>query len=788
MVPAGACRLQGLYSETLRLPHFWYNIFHMLSYQSSRRARIRNGGYRKRGFGGVILYSKLFRLLLLGLVLAIIGFFLYAAWVSRDLPTPGKLSSPEVQDSTKIVDSDGDILYSIFKDYNRIYVDLDKIPKALQEATIATEDKDFYTNQGFSFWAYGRVFKDVLVEGRLTGGSGITQQLVKNVLLTNEFSFTRKLKELILAIQVDKRYSKEEILELYLNNVPYGGTAVGVEAASNLYFNKSVEELDLAESAFLAGLPQSPSYYSPFVGGGDAYIGRSEDVLRRMVEDDYITQEEADKALKKIQRFKFTQKQGNLKAPHFVMYVRQKLADTFGEAAVESGNLIVETTLDYDVQKEAEKIVDEEIEELEDYDVGNGSAIVLDAKTGAILSMVGSRNYFDDKNDGNFNASTSMRQPGSVLKPVMYAAALERGFTPATLLMDVPTEFYNGEGQAMYKPVNYDGKYKGPVQMRFALGNSLNIPAVKLLAMVGIAPVMQLAYDMGITNWEPTQANIQNVGLSLVLGGREASLLQIASAYQVFANEGVKMEPYAIQKVTDKNGKVLYEHKKSKGEEVLSPETAYLISHMLLDNNARKDVFGTNSYLVIPGRTVAAKTGTTDEKRDNWTAGYTPSYVVAVWVGNNDNSKMNPAIASGVTGATPIWNKIMQKVLKDKDEDFKKPDDVVAVEIDSYGGGLPKDGQPTRSEFFVKGTEPSGTASIYKQLKISKAQNDKLANDKEVEKGEYDVKEFVLFAEDDPLSTDGKNRWQDGISAWVGENYKDNPLYKAPSETSSHQP
>ena len=749
--------------------------------------RLNNRG-RSGGFGGVLLYSKLFRLLMLAVVFGIIGFFLYAAWVSRNLPTPGKLSSPDVQDSTKIVDKNGEILYSIYKDYNRIYVDLDDIPKTLQEATIATEDKDFYTNQGFSFWAYGRVFKDLLVEGRLTGGSGITQQLVKNVLLTNEFSLTRKVKELILAIQVDKKYTKDEILELYLNNVPYGGTAVGVEAASNLYFDKPAKELDLAEAAFLAGLPQSPSYYSPFVSGGDAYIGRSEDVLRRMVEDKYITEEESEKALKKIKKFKFTQKQGNLKAPHFVMYIRQKLVDTFGEAAVENGNLVVETTLDYDVQKDAEKIVESEIDKLEDYDVGNGSAVVLDAKTGGILSMVGSKNYFDEKNDGNFNAATSMRQPGSVLKPVMYAAALEKGFTPATLLMDVPTEFYNGEGQASYKPVNYDGKYRGPIQMRFALGNSLNVPAVKMLAMVGIAPVMQLAYDMGITNWEPTQANIQNVGLSLVLGGREASLLQIASAYQVFANKGVKMEPYGITKVTDKKGKVLYKHEKSKGEEVLSPATAYLISHMLLDNNARQPVFGPNSYLVVPGRTVAVKTGTTDEKRDNWTAGYTPSYVVAVWVGNNDNSKMNPAIASGVTGATPIWNQIMKKVLDSKDEDFEKPSDVVAVTIDSFGGGLPKDGQPTRSEFFLKGTEPSSTSPIYKQIKMSKAQNEKSANDREIEKGEYDVKEFVVFEEDDPLSPDGKNRWQEAINAWVAENYKDNALYKAPTQTSDHQP
>ena len=754
----------------------------------SRRARLRRGSTRRGGFGGIILYSKLFRIALLGLIISIVGFFIYAAWVSRDLPTPGKLSSPEVADSTMIVDTDGDVLYSIYKDYNRIYIELDGIPKVLQEATIATEDKDFYTNQGFSFWAYGRVVKDLMLEGRLTGGSSITQQLVKNVLLTSERSITRKVKELILAVQVDKRYSKDEILELYLNNIPYGGTAVGVEAAANLYFDKKAKDLDLAEAAFLAGLPQSPSYYSPYVGGGKAYIDRSQSVLKRMVEDKYITQEEADKAFKKIKNFKFTQKQGNLKAPHFVMYVRQELAEIFGEGAVEKGNMVVETTLDYGIQKEAEEIVAEEIEKIEDYDVGNGSAVVLDAESGAILSMVGSSDYFDTAHDGNFNAATSLRQPGSVLKPLVYAAALERGFTASTLLMDVPTEFYNGEGQATYKPVNYDGKYRGPVQMRFALGNSLNVPAVKMLAMVGIEPVMSLAYEMGIENWEPTGENVKNVGLSLVLGGREASLLQIASAYQVFANEGVKRDPYAIEKVTDKSGKVLYEHKETKGEEVLSPETAYIISHILLDNNARQPVFGPNSWLVVQGRTVAAKTGTTDEKRDNWTAGYTPSYIAAVWVGNNDNSKMNPAIASGVTGATPIWNRIMQVVLKDGNEEFEKPEGVVALEIDAFGGGLKRDGQATRSEFFVKGTEPSTVSPIYRELKMSKAQGDKLANEQEVEKGEYDVKDFIIFEEEDVVSTDGKNRWQEAIDAWVAENYKDDPKYKRPTETSDHKP
>lgn len=721
-------------------------------------------------------------------MIALLVFFGFTFWISRDLPQPGKLSSSDVADSTKILDKDGDILYAIFEDYNRIYVDLDKVPEHLRHATIATEDKDFYENSGFSFWAYGRVVKDVILKQRVTGGSGITQQLVKNVLLTPERTLTRKIKELILAVQVDKKYSKDEILELYLNNVSYGGTAVGVETASNLYFEKSVEDLTLPESAFLAGLPQSPSYYSPIIGGGDAYIGRTESVLRRMVEDGYIEQEDADKALEEVKKFTFTNRASNIRAPHFVMYVRQLLVESFGEQLVNSGNLEVQTTLDWEIQKEAEKIVQEEIEALDGYNVGNGAAIVLDAKTGAILSMVGSSDYFDEDNDGNFNASTSLRQPGSSLKPIMYAAALDRGFTASTLIMDVSTEFPNNDNQeSVYRPVNYDGEYRGPVQLRFALGNSLNIPAVKMLARVGVEPVMSLAYDMGIENWEPTSSNIQNVGLSLVLGGREASLLQITSAYQVFANRGVKQDPYSIVKVVDKDGKVLYEHEDEEGESVLPEEVTYIISHILLDNNARQPTFGPNSWLVVPGKTVSAKTGTTDEKRDNWTVGYTPSYVVGVWVGNNDNSPMNPGIASGVTGAAPIWHKIMADVLSDvTNEEFEQPEDVIALQVDAFSGGLPRDGQSVRSEFFVKGTEPTTISPIYTQLKMSQKDSEKLANSCEIERGDYDVRDFVAFAEDDPVSRDGRNRWQEAIDTWVDNTYGNDPLYQPPSETSTH--
>ncbi len=764
----------------------------MQHYRPRRRVRVRSGNS-----GGKINSLKLFimgkgmKYIFFGLIIFLVVGFLYALWVSRDLPTPGKLTNPDLKDSTRILDKDGELLFSFFKDINRIYVDLDNIPVHLREATIAVEDKDFYTNKGFSITGYIRgLVIDPIFRGRIAGGSTITQQLVKNALLSPERTVTRKLKELILAVQVDSRFSKDEILEMYLNNIPYGGAAVGVEAASNLYFEKNAKDLTLSESAFLAGLPQAPSLYSPMVSGGDSYIDRSSVVLRRMREDGYISEDEEKKSLEEIKNFKFEQKTGSIKAPHFVMYVRQLLIDQLGENLVENGNLVITTTLDQDIQEKAEDVITKEFEKFEDYDVNNASAVVLDVETGGILAMVGSVDYFDTENDGNFNAATALRQPGSSLKPITYAVAFEKGYTPATLVMDVKTGFQTGvPGEAEYVPVNYDGEYRGPVQLRFALGNSLNVPAVKMLARVGIEPVMQKGYDMGITNWEPTRGNLANVGLSLVLGGREATLLDISSAYSVFARKGEQLDPFAILEVKDRKGKTIYKHTPQSPERVLSEEVSFLISHILLDNNARADAFGTNSYLNVAGRTVAAKTGTTDEKKDNWTIGYTPSYTVGVWVGNNDSTPLDPRIASGVTGASPIWAGIMKAVLSGTDnEDFEVPSNVEAMQIDAYSGGLPVGDQPTRVEYFVKGTQPSGKSAIYKTVKLSKHDDGKLASDEEIERNDYDTKEFIVFDEEDPVSTDGRNRWKEAIDEWIKEHYAaDRPEYYPPTEKSDYK-
>lgn len=738
----------------------------MIDYRPRRRRSRLQRGFSIPfflSFQNASFWSSITRFILIAFIVGVVTVPVLFLWYSRDLPTPGKLVTSKYNDATRIYDRHGELLYSVYQDENRTYVKLSEISPYVKQGTIAIEDKDFYKNNGFSLTGILRAFAKSLLSARIAGGgSTITQQLVKNVLLTPEQSLPRKIKELMLSIQVENRFTKDQILEMYLNNISYGGTAIGVEAAAEQYFGKKAKELTLAESAFLAGLPQLPSLYTPF-SGNKYYINRTQAVLKRMVADKYITQAQAEKALEEIKNYEFNQRAANLKAAHFVMYVRELLADQFGEQMVQTGGLQVTTTLDYKLQEQAEKIVKEEIDGLKKYNVTNGAALLENPKTGEILAMVGSKDYFSEDIDGNFNVVTQgERQPGSSMKPFIYAKAFEKGYTPATMLMDVDTEFATDGSSKPYRPVNYDGKFRGPVQIRFALANSLNIPAVKILALVGIKDCMQLAYDMGVKSWEPTDENLRNVGLSLVLGGRETRMIDEVTAYGVLANGGIRQDPVAILKVTDSKGRKLYEYKFREGKRVLSEEVAFLVSHILLDNIARSEAFGSNSYLRIPGRTVAAKTGTTDEKRDNWTFGYTPSMVIGVWVGNNDYTPMNQAIASGVTGASPIWHKLMQVALKGKpNEEFKKPDNVIAMQIDPLGGGLPREGQPTRSEFFIKGTEPTSVSPIYQNK---------------------DGKEYWVFTEQDPVSTDGRNRWQEGIDAWINQYHKDEERYNPPAE------
>lgn len=746
-----------------------------MDYRSHRRKnrRQRRPYLSKSRLFNIFTINKLTRYIFFGIIAGVIFTASLFIYYSFQLPQPGKIAESKYSDATRIYDRSGELLYSVYADENRTYIKLDKISKELQDATIAIEDENFYKNKGFDPFGPMRIIKNLILRQRAIGASSITQQLVKNILLTNERSIPRKVKELILAIQVDSKFSKDQILEMYLNNIPYGGTAIGAEAASQTYFGKAANELDLAESAFLAGLPQSPSVYSPFTGN-KYYVDRTKAVLKQMVSNRYISQKESDNALKKIDNYKFSKQDTAMKAPHFVLYVKELLARQFGEQVVERGGLQVTTTLDYKLQKDAEKIIREEIDNLEDYHVGNGAAMINDPKTGEILTLIGSKDYFADplpENctsgkdcifEPNYNTAFAKRQPGSSLKPIIYAEAFEKGFTPATLLMDVKTNFQSGSADKPYAPANYSGKYQGPVQIRFALGNSLNIPAVKTLAMIGIKDAMQKAYEMGIEDWEPTEETMKNVGLSLVLGGRETSLYNEMVAYGTFANSGIRKDPVTILKVSDNKGKSLFEHKDRSGIRALSEDVSFLISHILLDNVARSQEFGSRSLLVIPGKTVAVKTGTTDEKRDNWTIGYTPSRVVGVWVGNNDNSAMNPKIASGVTGASSIWHKIMVLALKNKsNEEFAKPENVFAMQVDSFTGMLPVEGKPTRSEYFIKGTEPTIKSLIYQNK---------------------DGQDYMVFREDDPLSYDSTNRWQEGINSWIEEFHKDDPKYHPPGD------
>ncbi len=755
--------------------------------RSSRRLR-RKGGWKLRfpnlrNMNRQDLISFGLKASLVGVILAFVLGTATFAWFSRDLPSPGKLQERSGS-STVFLDRNDKVLFEMFEDKNRIPVDIEDIPDTLKQATIAIEDKNFYSHKGFSLWGYIRSALRIVTTGRVAGGSTLTQQLVKNVLLTSERTVTRKIKEVILAVEIERRYSKDEILEMYLNESAYGGTFYGVQSASKGYFDKDAKDLNLLESAIIAGLPQRPSVYSPYIGKQDAYKGRTKDVLRRMREDGYITEEEEEKALKDLEKVKFEGNQLAIQAPHFVFYVREQVAEKFGEKILDEG-IQIKTTLDLEAQDEAEDIVFEEIGELESSDVSNGAVVAIDSENGQILAMVGSYDY-SDEDFGRYNVATALRQPGSAVKPFTYATAFEQGYTPGSIIMDVSTEFPNQGGET-YKPVNYDGKFRGPVSYRRALSNSLNIPAVKILAQVGIRNMMQTAYDMGIESFEPTDENVKRFGLSVTLGGGETSLLDLTNAFSTFARGGKYVEPTSILEIKDHKGKVIFEADEAKPREVIGEDVSFLISHILSDNNARAETFGTGSYLNIPGNTVAVKTGTTNDLRDNWAVGYTTSVTVGAWVGNNDNSPMNQNIASGVTGASPIWNGVMRTFLNLGYEDgiIDVPDNVIALQVDSLMGGLPYNGQATRSEYFIEGTEPQDTSPYYQKVKVSKADNNKLANDIEIKSGEYDEKDYIVVTEEDPISSDGENRWQIGINAWATG--QDDSRFKVPTEVSSEK-
>lgn len=699
-------------------------------------------------------------------------------WVSRDLPQPDKVVRREGF-ATQLYDRKGKLLFDIYSGQKRNPVQIGEVPIYLKEATVAIEDKDFYHHQGFDPKGIARAVLNIVVHRQLQGGSTLTQQLVKNTLLTSERTLIRKLKEFVLALQIERKYTKEEILQMYLNEAPYGGTAWGIEAAAENYFGKKAAELSLAEAVVLAGLPQRPSYYSPFGPNTGAYLWRAEQVLRRMREDGYLDSLLEEKTKDELKELKFASPSASLKAPHFTFFVKNILEEKYGQHLVEQGGLKVTTTLDLDLQEAAQKIVSDEIKKVEKLKITNGGALVLNPQNGEILAMVGSKDYNDPNYDGKVNVVLANRQPGSAIKPITYLTAFKNGYTPASMILDTRTAFPGGD-KPEYAPDNYDGKEHGPLQLRYALGSSINIAAVKILARVGVRNMLETAYEMGITTLAPTDENLKRLGLSVTLGGGEVKLLDLGMAYSAFANGGEKIEPVAILKIEDKDGRVLEEFKEPAAQPVITPEEAFLISNILSDNSARLLTFGENSALNIPNLTVAVKTGTTNDKRDNWTIGWTPSVLVGVWVGNNDNSSMKE-VASGVSGAAPIWRGILLKALSGQEnEGFVVPEGIVTAEVDSVSGYRSHDGFPSRMEYFIKGTEPGGDDPVHVKLKVCRSSG-KLATPVDIARGDYDEKEYFIFKEEDPTAAaGGANKWQEGINKWLA--VQTDPRYHPPTE------
>lgn len=616
------------------------------------------------------------RIALFGLI-GFVALVIYSVALVRfvhDLPTPDRLTSIATPSTTEFYDRNGKLLYRLYEGRNRSKVNLDELPKYMIDATIAIEDKHFYQHRGIDFFGIARSIYVYARERQVQGGSTLTQQLIKNTLLTSDRTFERKIKEVFLALWTETVYNKDEILQMYFNEVPYGGPAWGIEAAAQTYFGKSAKDLTLAEAAYLAGLPASPTVYSWFGTNPELGMQRQQQVLRRMLEDGKIS--ESDYRIASSEKLQFAAVPNSIKAPHFVMWLRQNLAQKYGEKTVSQGGLKVYTTLDLDLQQKAEQIVADEVSKLSYLRVSNGAAMITDARTGGVLAMVGSKDYYAN-DGGNFNVTTATRQPGSSIKPITYVTGFKLGYSPGNVMLDIPTSFKNA--WETYTPVNYDGKFHGPVSIRQALGSSYNIPAVKMLALVGIDNMVQTARDMGITTFN----DLSRFGLSLTLGGGEVKMVDMMSAYGTFASGGVRHNTTGIVKVVDSSGVTLEDSSDNSGVRVLSPGVSYMISSVLSDNGARTPAFGPNSLLNIPGHTVAVKTGTTDLKRDNWTFGYTPDYVVGVWVGNNNNLPMDPALSSGVTGAAPIWNRIMTEVLRDKPNvAFERPGEVADMTID----------------------------------------------------------------------------------------------------------
>ena len=692
-----------------------------------------------------------------------LGFLLFIlllfAWYAKDLPTPGRIKHRQAVAATQIFDREGNELYAVHGDVKRIMIDKKDIPEVVKETTLTAEDRNFYKHFGIDARGIARAIYYNVFKHQKVGGSTITQQFVKNALLDPRKTMTRKIKELILTLEIEIMYSKEDILTMYLNEIPYGSNAYGIEAASETYFGKKAKDLNLGEAATLAALPQAPTYYSPYGIHPDKRQIRVEWILNSMVDLGYVSADEEEIAKKQAKALKFQERKESIQAPHFVMYVKDLLVDKYGEQMVEEGGLKVTTTLDSNKQKAAEEAIDNA--NLSGINASNAALTSIDPKTGQILAMVGSRDFFNQDIDGQVNVAIAERQPGSAFKPVVYATAFKKEYSPAFTVWDVTTNFGD------YTPRNYDGTTRGPVTMRKALAGSLNIPAVKTLYLAGLDNVLDQAHTMGIT----TLNDRDRYGLSLVLGGGEIKLVDLTTAYGVFANNGTLAPTTPILKVVDASGKVLDEYKENK-KEVLNPQIAYEISSILSDNNARSFIFGSRSALYFDDRSVAAKTGTTSSYRDAWTFGYTPSIAAGVWVGNNDNSEM-AAGSAGAMAAAPIWHEYMAKALANTAvEEFNRPADIRDVTIDRYTNKLPSGGE-TVTDIFTAWQIPRERSSSSGLIRIDKFTGKRATDDCPDQFVEEKIFSNIHSEQPDNPA------WENPVRAWLAAN---NMIGAAPPE------
>ncbi len=613
-------------------------------------------------------------LLLSALLLILIGTILL--WVSSiNLPDISNFETRKVANSSKITDRTGNvILYDIHQSVRRTEIPLSEMSTYIKQAVISVEDRNFYTHNGIRITSIARAFLANIMKSKYSqGGSTITQQIVKNTLLTTDKTLTRKSKEIILALKLEKRFSKDQILEIYLNDAPYGSTIYGIEEASQAFFNKKAKDLTLAEAAYFAVIPEAPTYYSPFGKNKTKLDEKKNIVLKKMLEYGYVDEVKYQEALNEKVVFNI-EATNSIKAPHFVFFILDYLQQKYGQDIMETGGLVVKTTLDYELQKKAEELVLEnsKINEKK-YNASNASLVAIDPKNGHILSMVGSRDYFDKSIDGAYNIATAKRQPGSSFKPFIYASAFKKGYTPETILFDLPTEFSTNctafqvplsgfTEKDCYHPNNFDNKYKGPMTLRSALSESRNVPSVKLMYLVGIDNAIEEAKDLGIT----TLTNSKDYGLSLVLGGGEVTLLDITSAYSVFANSGLRNPPVGILEIKDRDGNILKKYEDNSSQ-VLEKNVALTLNDVLSDSVARIPTFGDKISIL----NVAVKTGTTNDDRDAWIIGYNTDIAVGVWSGNNNNKSMT---SGGAAVSGPIWKSFMEDFIKNKQSTpFEKP-------------------------------------------------------------------------------------------------------------------